>query len=176
MCGSRPFGSVGRFAFFIDARVCEGLDRSRPAAQCEAWRFCDVYVRGAGRCATRILRATASLPDRSREVCKHPGWRVPDFRASQLRRRRDILVRPVKQDLGHAPSLRHFSKLCDPEELRCPRVLAQLSAVRRWVSAELERSIAGESFNAHVNQQRLEGLRQLVCHGAVSSASSARAR
>jgi hypothetical protein len=37
-------------------------------------------------------------------------------------------------------------------------------------SALLERSIAGESFSARVNRQRLEGLRQVVCHCAVSSA------
>jgi hypothetical protein len=38
------------------------------------------------------------------------------------------------------------------------------------LSVRLERSIAGGSFSAHVNRQRLDGLRQLVRHRAVSSA------
>jgi hypothetical protein len=83
----------------------------------------------------------------------------------------DILVRPMKQDLGQAPSLRDFSKLCASPRSALPQS-ARSAVSRREVglSAQLKRSIAGESFSAHVNRQRSEALRQLARHRAVSSA------
>jgi aryl-alcohol dehydrogenase-like predicted oxidoreductase len=77
----------------------------------------------------------------------------------------------MKQDSGHAPWLRNFSKVwASPSGALFQ---GDRSVVRRaevGLSAQLDLSIAGESFSAHVNQQRLEALRQIVRHRAVSSA------
>jgi hypothetical protein len=75
----------------------------------------------------------------------------------------------MKQDLGQAPSLRDFSKLCASPRSALPQSgRSVVSRAEVGLSAQLERSIAGESFSAHVNRQRLESLRQLVRHRAVS--------
>ena len=89
----------------------------------------------------------------------------------------DILARPMKQEFRHAPSLRDFSRL--PASPRSALPASGRSVVIRaevGLSARLERTIVGESFRAHVNLHRLEGLRQRVATARSRSPSFARAR
>jgi hypothetical protein len=70
----------------------------------------------------------------------------------------------MKEDLGHARSLCDFSKLCARRSALPQIARSVLSRAELGLSAQLERSIAGESFSAQVNRRRLEALRQLTRH------------